>query len=43
MRLVIGHPAARRVFQLTGLDALISIYPDLPTALSGRMESEQKA
>jgi anti-sigma B factor antagonist len=43
MRLVIGHPAAWRVFQLTGLDTLISIYPDLPTALSGRMESEQRA
>jgi anti-sigma B factor antagonist len=39
MRLAIGHPAARRVFELTGLDTIISIYPDLPTALSGIMET----
>jgi anti-sigma B factor antagonist len=35
MRLLIRHPAPRRVFRLFGLDTLISIYPDLPTALSG--------
>lgn len=35
MRLVIGHPAARRVFELNGIDTVISIYPDLPAALSG--------
>jgi anti-sigma B factor antagonist len=35
MRLVIGHPGARRVFELSGIDAVISIYPDLPAALSG--------
>jgi anti-sigma B factor antagonist len=34
MRLVIGHPAARRVFELSGIDAVISIYPDLSAALS---------
>ena len=36
MRLVIEHPAPRRVFEINGFDTLISIYPDLPTALSGR-------
>jgi anti-sigma B factor antagonist len=35
MRLVIAHPAARRVFELNGIDTVISIYPDLPAALSG--------
>jgi anti-sigma B factor antagonist len=35
LRLVIGHPAARRVFELSGIDTLIRIYPDLPAALSG--------
>jgi anti-sigma B factor antagonist len=35
LRLVIGHPAARRVFELNGIDTFISIYPDLPAALSG--------
>ena len=35
LRLVIGHPAARRVFELNGIDTVISIYPDLPAALSG--------
>jgi anti-sigma B factor antagonist len=35
MRLVIKHPAARRVFELSGIDNVISIYPDLPAALSG--------
>lgn len=34
MRLVISHPAARRVFELSGIDTVISIYPDLPAALS---------
>jgi anti-sigma B factor antagonist len=34
MRLVLGHPAPRRVFGLCGTDTVISIYPDLPTALS---------
>jgi len=36
MRLVIEHPAPRRVFEINGFDTLISIYPDLPTALTGR-------
>ena len=35
MRLVIAHAGARRVFELSGIDAVISIYPDLPAALSG--------
>jgi anti-sigma B factor antagonist len=35
LRLVISHPAVRRVFELSGLDTIISIYPDLPAALSG--------
>jgi anti-sigma B factor antagonist len=35
MRLVIEHPGARRVFELSGIDTVISIYPDLPAALSG--------
>jgi anti-sigma B factor antagonist len=35
LRLVIGHPAARRVFELNGIDSVIRIYPDLPAALSG--------
>jgi anti-sigma B factor antagonist len=35
MRLVISHPAARRVSELSGIDTVISIYPDLPAALSG--------
>jgi anti-sigma B factor antagonist len=35
LRLVIGHPATRRVFELSGIDTVISIYPDLPAALSG--------
>jgi anti-sigma B factor antagonist len=35
MRLVIGQPGARRVLELSGIDAVISIYPDLPAALSG--------
>jgi anti-sigma B factor antagonist len=35
MRLAIRHPAARRVFELNGIDTVISIYPDLPAALSG--------
>ncbi len=35
MRLVIGTPAARRVFELNGIDTVISIYPDLPAALAG--------
>ena len=34
LRLVISHPAPRRAFQLCGVDAIISIYPDLPAALS---------
>jgi anti-sigma B factor antagonist len=32
MRLVISHPATRRVFELSGIDTVISIYPDLPAA-----------
>jgi anti-sigma B factor antagonist len=39
MRLVIRHPAARRVLDLSGIDTVISIYPDLPTALSGVAET----
>jgi anti-anti-sigma factor len=35
MRLVIRHLAARRVFEINGIDTIISVYPDLPTALSG--------
>jgi anti-sigma B factor antagonist len=35
LRLVIRHPAARRVFELSGIDTVISTYPDLPAALSG--------
>src|ERR1700730_2165186 len=35
LRLVIRHPATRRVFELSGVDTVISIYPDLPAALSG--------
>jgi anti-sigma B factor antagonist len=35
MRLVIRHPAARRVFEINGIDTVIGIYPDLPAALSG--------
>lgn len=35
LRLAIGHPAARRVFELNGLDTIIRIYPDLPAAVSG--------
>jgi anti-anti-sigma regulatory factor len=35
MRLVVSHPTVRRVFDLTGIDTLISLYPDLPAALSG--------
>ncbi|MGD0699183.1 MAG: STAS domain-containing protein [Trebonia sp.] len=39
MRLVIRHPTARRVFELLGLDTVISVYPDLATAMSGRAET----
>ena len=39
IRLVIGHPAARRVFELSGIDNVISIYPDLPAARSGIPET----
>lgn len=35
LRLVIRHPAARRVFELNGIDTVISIYPNLAVALSG--------
>ncbi|HEY2489696.1 MAG TPA: STAS domain-containing protein [Streptosporangiaceae bacterium] len=35
LRLVISHPAPRRVFELSGVDTIVSIYPDLPAALSG--------
>jgi anti-sigma B factor antagonist len=35
MRLVIRHPAPRRVFEVSGIDTVIRIYPDLPAALSG--------
>jgi hypothetical protein len=35
MRLVIRHPAARRVFEINGIVTVIGIYPDLPAALSG--------
>ena len=33
MRLVIRHPAARQVFEINGIDTVISVYPDLPAAL----------
>jgi anti-anti-sigma factor len=33
LRVVIAHPAARRVFELQGADRVIGIYPDLPSAL----------
>jgi len=36
LRLVIRHPATRRVLELSGVDTVISIYPDLPAALSPR-------
>jgi anti-sigma B factor antagonist len=35
LRLVIRNPATRRVFELSGVDTVISIYPDLLAALSG--------
>src|ERR1700733_2938776 len=35
LRLVIRHSATRWVFELSGVDNVISIYPDLPAALSG--------
>ena len=35
MRLVIRHPAARRVFEINGIDTVINVYPDLHTALFG--------
>ena len=39
MRLVIRHLTARRIFELRGIDRIISIYPDLPMALSGGAET----
>jgi anti-anti-sigma factor len=33
LRVVIGHSAARRVFELQGVDTVIGIYPNLPAAL----------
>jgi anti-sigma B factor antagonist len=39
MRLVPGYPAARRVFVLSGYNTVLSIYPDLPTALSAIPET----
>jgi anti-sigma B factor antagonist len=35
LRLVICHPVPRRIFQLSGADTFIGIYPDVPAALSG--------
>jgi anti-sigma B factor antagonist len=35
LRLVIGNPNVRRAFALSGIDAVIGIYPDLSAALSG--------
>jgi anti-sigma B factor antagonist len=35
LRLVIGNPNVRRAFALSGIDAVIGIYPDPPAALSG--------
>jgi anti-sigma B factor antagonist len=43
MRLVIRHPGMRRIFELCGMDTVISIYPDLPTALSGVSETVASA
>jgi anti-sigma B factor antagonist len=39
LRLVIRHPDMRRIFELCGMDTVISFYPDLPTALSGAAET----
>jgi anti-anti-sigma factor len=39
MRLVIAHPGVRRVFVLSGFDTIISVYPDLPAALSGTADT----
>jgi anti-sigma B factor antagonist len=39
MRLVIRHSAARRVFEINGIDTVIGIYPDLPAALSGGLQA----
>jgi anti-anti-sigma factor len=36
---VIPHPAARRVFTITGADSLIRIYPSLAQALAARREA----
>jgi anti-anti-sigma regulatory factor len=33
LRLVISHPAPRRVFELSGAYTIIRTYPDLPAAL----------
>jgi anti-sigma B factor antagonist len=35
LRIVVRHPAPLRVFELSGIDTVISMYPDLPAALSG--------
>jgi anti-sigma B factor antagonist len=34
MRLVVGMPAVRRVFAITGVDRLISIYPSVGASLA---------
>jgi anti-anti-sigma factor len=39
LRLVIGHPGVRRLFALSGFDTVISIYPNLPAALSGTADT----
>ena len=36
---MIGHPGVRRVFALSGFDTVISIYPNLPAALSGTADT----
>ena len=42
LRVVAGHPAARRVFELSGTDTVIGIHPDLPTALSGIVPARRR-
>jgi anti-sigma B factor antagonist len=36
MRLVVSTPAVRRVFEITGVDRLLDIYPSVSAALAGR-------
>jgi hypothetical protein len=43
MRLVIGHPAARRVFELNGIDTVISIYRTFPRHCPGPERQARQA